>query len=188
MRPSNQQNLLSPTHFLTCKGAGWLSCCTPPPKFYCTYNTDTLLLLHNTWYKSLQKPCLHVYRIQTLGIVPSGLQRKENAISSSVLPLVSGTHRHTKRRDPIHTAAYIANVPVEGGQCMRREIRSHQRQRKAGRMWDVPPLLQLNIRLAVIVTSHAVIQFARVATLPARLFILTGRICRKITAKTLSSR
>jgi hypothetical protein len=30
------------------------------------------------------------------------------------------------------------------------------------------------------VMSHAVIQFARVATLPARLLILTGRIWRQI--------
>jgi hypothetical protein len=41
---------------------------------------------------------------------------------------------------------------------------------------QVPPLLQLNIKLAVIVTAHAPNQFARVATLPARLLILTGRI------------
>jgi len=39
-----------------------------------------------------------------------------------------------------------------------------------------PPLLQFNIRLAVIVMAHAVSQFARVATLPARLLMLTGRI------------
>jgi hypothetical protein len=40
----------------------------------------------------------------------------------------------------------------------------------------VPPLLQLNIKLAVIVMAHAPSQFARVATLPARLLILTGYI------------
>jgi hypothetical protein len=48
------------------------------------------------------------------------------------------------------------------------------RRRRAGR--EVPPLLQLSIKLAVMVMAHAVNQFARVATLPARLLMLTGRI------------
>jgi len=47
---------------------------------------------------------------------------------------------------------------------------------KGGKEKERPPLLQFNIRLAVIVMAHAVSQFARVATLPARLLMLTGRI------------
>lgn len=45
-----------------------------------------------------------------------------------------------------------------------------------------PPLLQSKSRLAVSVMTHEVSQLARVATLPARPFMLTGSICRSKTS------
>lgn len=42
-----------------------------------------------------------------------------------------------------------------------------------------PPVVQLKSKFAVIVTANDVNQLPSVATLPARLFILTGSICNK---------
>jgi ABC-type phosphate transport system ATPase subunit len=51
---------------------------------------------------------------------------------------------------------------------------------------EVPPLLQFRSKLAVIVITHDVNQLARVATLPARLLMFTGRIYKTISLQPLN--
>lgn len=50
-----------------------------------------------------------------------------------------------------------------------------------------PPVLQLNRRFAVIVIANDVNQLASVATLPARLLMLTGRICNRAKIVAIKS-